>query len=95
MYKAPSAALEKYNAKARTNKDSIKIAAENYAYKGIKGLGLDSKQAEKLANKIIPIVKMQITSDRNKAATRAKAAVEKEKRADKKAAINKAFGGNK
>ena len=90
-----SPAGEKFSANARRNKTDIKIAATEYTYKGLKGLGLDYKQQEDLAKKIIPIVQMQMKSDRGRAASRAKAQVQKEKISDKKAAIKKSFGGNK
>jgi hypothetical protein len=90
-----SPAVEKFNASARADKSSIKNAAESYAYKGLKGLGLNLYEQQTLAKKIIPIVKMQMTSDRNRAASRAKAQVKREKISDKKAAIKKSFGGSK
>ena len=89
-----------YNAKvnAKTNKEgkgAAHYAAQDYVWKGLDKTGLQPADQNKLAKKLIPVVKARIQEDFNKTAMRAKMVESTQKRKAIKSAKAEIIGGGK
>jgi hypothetical protein len=82
--------LSRATDKARNN---VAYAADQYVYKGLRGLNLSPEQQRKLQNKLIPIVQRTIQSERNRTVTRGEGIVNRTAVKKVKAAEKKIVGG--
>ena len=91
MAKTTSDKAWEANATAKGN--TAHWAAQTYVWKGLEKTGLSSAEQNKLAKKLIPIVKSRIQNDLNKTATRGAIQKKREEINAKKKAVNKIVGG--
>jgi hypothetical protein len=98
MAKSQSDKIYEAKVNARTSKEGhgqAHYAAQDYVWKGLDKTGLSYTEQNKLAKKLIPVVKARIQEDFNKTAMRAKMIESTQKRKAIKSAKEEIIGGGK